>query len=154
MVLALDTLPRKLTAVLLAIAASVPLSGSLWSHYRTDVYSRQGTAESLQQAIALQPNNAELHDRLGRVLLYSSAGDATRARGELERAAALDPRKATYTFTWRWTWNWLETLRVPRGPSNARGAPSRAPRPSSGMKQISGGVASRTIARSHWRGSC
>jgi len=98
MVLALDTLPRKLTAVLLAIVASVPLSVSLWSHYRTDVYSRQGTPESLQQAIALQPASAELHNRLGRVLLYSSAGDATRARGELERAAALDPRKATYTI--------------------------------------------------------
>ena len=98
MVLALDTLPRKLTAVLLAIVASIPLSVSLWSHYRKDVLAREGTPESLQQAIALQPGNAELHNRLGRVLLYSSAGDATRARGELERAAVLDPRKATYTI--------------------------------------------------------
>ncbi|MBI3484629.1 MAG: tetratricopeptide repeat protein [Acidobacteria bacterium] len=96
--MALDTLPRKLTAILLALAASVPLSVSLWSQYRTDFYSRQGTAESLQQAIALQPGNAELHNRLGRVLLYSPAGAALRAKGELERAAALDPRTATYTI--------------------------------------------------------
>ena len=97
MVLALDTLPRKLTAILLALAASIPLSISLWSHCRTDSYSRQGTPESLQKAIALQPGNAELHNRLGRVLLYSPAGDAAGAKTELERAAALDPRTARYT---------------------------------------------------------
>ncbi len=96
MVLALDTLPRKLTALLLALAASVPLSVSLWSQYRADVYSREGSPESLQQAIALQPSNAELHNRLGRVLLYSPSGDATRARTEFERAAVLDPRNASY----------------------------------------------------------
>ncbi len=97
MELALDTLPRKLIALLLAVAASIPLSVSLWSQYRTDSYSRQGTPESLQQAIAIQPGNAELHNRLGRVLLYSPAGDATRARAELERAVAIDPRTASYT---------------------------------------------------------
>ncbi|MBI3663850.1 MAG: hypothetical protein HY234_12480 [Acidobacteria bacterium] len=97
MVLALDTLLRKLTAILLALAASIPLSLSLWSQYRTDFYSRQGTPESLQQAIALQPGNAELRNRLGRVLLYSPAGDAARAKTELERAVALDPRTAAYT---------------------------------------------------------
>lgn len=97
MVLALDTLPRKLTAILLALAASVPLSVSLWNQYRADSYSRQGTPESLQQAIALQPSNAELHNRLGRVLLYSPAGDTERAKTELERAAAVDPRTAAYT---------------------------------------------------------
>ena len=97
MVLALDTLPRKLTAILLALAASVPLSVSLWSQYRADFYSRLGTPESLQQAIALQPSNAELHNRLGRVLLYSPAGETERAKKELERAAAIDPRTAAYT---------------------------------------------------------
>lgn len=96
MVFALDTLPRKLIAILLAIVASIPLSVSLWSQYRAETYSRQGTAESLQKAIALQPGNAELHNRLGRVLLYSPASDATRAKAELERAAAIDPRTARY----------------------------------------------------------
>jgi tetratricopeptide (TPR) repeat protein len=98
MVLALDTLPRKLTTLLLALAASVPLSISLWSQYRADFYSRQGTVEALQQAIAMQPGNAELHNRLGRTLLYSPSGDVARAKGELERAAALDPRTAGYTI--------------------------------------------------------
>ncbi|MCL5287198.1 MAG: hypothetical protein M1453_04290 [Acidobacteria bacterium] len=98
MVLALDTLPRKLTALLLALIASVLLSVSLWSQYRAESLSRQGTPESLEQAIALQPDNAELHNRLGRVLLYAPANDATRARKELERAAALDPRNAKYTI--------------------------------------------------------
>ncbi len=96
MVLALDTLPRKLTAILLAVGASIPLSIYLWNHYWADSFSREGTPESLQQAIALQPSNAEMHNRLGRMLLYSPASDTGRAKAELERATTLDPRTASY----------------------------------------------------------
>ena len=98
MVLALDTLPKKLLVLLLALVASVPLSLSLWSQYRAEAFARKGSAESLEQAIAIQPGNAELHNRLGRVLLYSPAGDPARAKGELERAAALDPRAGAYAI--------------------------------------------------------
>jgi hypothetical protein len=96
MALALDTLPRKLIAILLAIGASVPLGISLWVHYWADAYSRQGSPNSLQKAISLQPRNGELHNHLGRLLFYSTVSDANRAKAELERAATLDPHAGRY----------------------------------------------------------
>lgn len=96
MVLALDTLPRKLLLAAAAAAATVGLSIPLWSHYQVNRYSSQGTRENLEQAVALQPENAELRNRLGRVLLYSPLGDGAQARVELERATQFNARTAAY----------------------------------------------------------
>lgn len=96
MVLALDTLPRKLLLAALAAAATAGLGLPLWSHYQVSRYSAQGTRENLERAVALQPGNAELHNRLGRVLLYSPLGDGAEARAALERATQLGPRTAAY----------------------------------------------------------
>lgn len=96
MVLALDTLPRKLLLALLAAAATAGLSIPLWSHYQVSRLSAEGTRENLERAIALQPGNPELHNRLGRVLLYSPLGDGGAARAALERAVQLGPHTASY----------------------------------------------------------
>jgi tetratricopeptide (TPR) repeat protein len=96
MVLQLDTLFRKAAVAGLAVAATVGLSLPLWAQFRVSRLSSEGTQESLQAAVALQPRNAELHNRLGRVLLYSPLGDATRTMAELQRAVELDARSGSY----------------------------------------------------------
>jgi tetratricopeptide (TPR) repeat protein len=96
MVLHLDTLLRKAAVAGLATAATMGLSLPLWAQFRVARLSAQGTQESLEAAVAIQPRNAELHNRLGRVLLYSPLGDATRTMAELQRAIELDPRNGAY----------------------------------------------------------
>jgi tetratricopeptide (TPR) repeat protein len=98
MVLALDTLPRKTLAVVLTAAASLPLANELWRQYRADSYARQGSSESIERAIALEPTNAEFRNRLGRVLLFTPGGEIQRAKSELEYATQLDPRSASYAI--------------------------------------------------------
>lgn len=94
--LLLDTLPRRILAATTAAAAAVGVSLLLLGQFQVDRLSREGTAESLERAISLQPENAELHNRLGRLLMFSASGDATRSSVELERAAALDPRSGRF----------------------------------------------------------
>ncbi len=96
MVLNLDTLPRKAAVAGLAAAATLGLSLPLWSHFRVSRLSAEGTQESLQAAVVIQPRNAELHNRLGRVLLYSPLGDAARTTAELQRAVEVDPRNGAF----------------------------------------------------------
>jgi hypothetical protein len=96
MTLNLDTLPRKAAVALLALAATLGLSLPLWSHFQVARLSAHGTRESLEQAISLQPRNAELHNRLGRLLLYSPLGDPARTAAELQRAVELDPRSGAF----------------------------------------------------------
>lgn len=96
MILHLDTLPRKAALAALAAAATLGLSLPLWAHFRVSRLSAGGTQESLEAAVALQPNNAELHNRLGRVLLYSPQGDAAHTLAELQRAVELDPRNGGF----------------------------------------------------------
>lgn len=128
MVLALDTLPRKVLVALLAAGATLGLSLPIASHYRAELYSRLGTQENLEKALVLQPVNAELHNRLGRVLLYSPLGDAKRAIRELNRAVELDALSGSY---------WVDlalalelegdTARAARSLARARAAEPRTP---------------------------
>ena len=96
MVLHLDTLLRKAAVAGLATAATLGLSLPLWAQFRTARLSALGTQESLEAAVTVQPRNAELHNRLGRVLLYSPLGDASRTMAQLQRAVELDPRNGAY----------------------------------------------------------
>ncbi len=96
MVLALDTNLRKLLAVLASVAASALLALPVWSHLHADHFSRQGTQVALRKAIDFEPANAELRNRLGRVLLYSPLGDTKQALHELDRATRMDPRTAAF----------------------------------------------------------
>lgn len=96
MVVHLDTWLRKTAVAALATLATLGLSVPLWAQFRVARLAAQGTQESLQAAVALQPRNAELHNRLGRVLLYSPLGDTARTMAELQRAVELDPRNGSY----------------------------------------------------------
>lgn len=92
----LDTLPRKLMVATAAAAAAAGIFLLLARQFQVERLSSEGTAESLGRAIALQPENSELHNRLGRMLLFSVAGDPARSAVELERAAELDPRSGRF----------------------------------------------------------
>ncbi len=115
MVLRLESLPKKLGAIALVAVASAPVSASLFTTFRTEQFRRAGTADSLAQALALQPQNAQLHNHLGRILLYSPEGDSRQAELHLERATALDPRSGDY-------WTDLALAREMRGDVNGAGA--------------------------------
>lgn len=56
----------------------------------------EGTQESLQEAVAIHSRDAELHNRLGRVLLYAPLGDVARTLAELQRAVELDPGNGVF----------------------------------------------------------
>jgi len=96
MVLNLNSLPRKAAAAIVAAGATLGLSVPLWSQFRAAQLSAEGTQESLSRAIQLQPANAEIHNRYGRVLLYSPLADAAQAKAALLRAVELDPRNGAY----------------------------------------------------------
>ncbi len=96
MVFALDTVPRKIALAAAALAATAGLSLPLWSHYRAAQLSRAGTREGLEQALRWQPHSAELHNRLGRLLLYAPAAEPPRALAELQRAVELNPRSGSF----------------------------------------------------------
>jgi tetratricopeptide (TPR) repeat protein len=92
----------------LAIGAWLPLALALTTIFRVEYLSRQATPESLTQAIALSPRNAELHSRLGRTLLLSPEVDSAQAEQHLSRAVSLDPRNGDY-------WTDLALAREARG---------------------------------------
>jgi tetratricopeptide (TPR) repeat protein len=96
MVLHLDTVLRKAAVAGLAIAATLGLSLPLWAQFRAAHLSALGTQEGLEAAVSVQPRNAELHNRLGRLLLYSPLGDAARTMAQLQRAVELDPRNGSH----------------------------------------------------------
>lgn len=89
-------MPRQAVVLGLALLATASLMVPLWGHYRADALARSGTQQDLEQALALQPGNAELHNRLGRMLLLLPLGDAQQARSHLEEAVRLDPRAGIY----------------------------------------------------------
>ncbi|GEM_PF-5515231 len=89
-------MPRQAAALALALLATAGLMAPLWKHYRVDALQRGGTQAELEQALALQPGNAELHNRLGRLLLLLPLGDTGQAGKRLEEAARLDPRGGIY----------------------------------------------------------
>jgi tetratricopeptide (TPR) repeat protein len=96
MVLLLETLPRKLVTVALAVLLATAMGFSLWQQYRVETLQRQGTREGLEAALEIQPRNAEFHNRLGRILLYSPGGNPDRAMAQLARAAQLNERRASF----------------------------------------------------------
>jgi len=96
MVLHLDTLLRKAAVAGLAGAATLGLSLPLWSQFHAARLSAQGTHESLQAAVHVQPRNAEMQNRLGRLRLYSPLGDAAHTLAALQRAVELDPRNGAF----------------------------------------------------------
>jgi hypothetical protein len=96
MVYALDTVSRKIAVAAAALAATAGLSLPLWSQYRAAQLARAGTREALEQAIRWQPHSAELHNRLGRLLLYAPVAEPQKALAELQRAVELGPRNGSF----------------------------------------------------------
>lgn len=96
MVLEISTLPRKLGVLATAGLASAALAFPLSVHFRVDQLNRRGTQQHLEEALRLRPGDAELHNRLGRTLLYSPLQSAERALRELEQATRLDGRNGQY----------------------------------------------------------
>ncbi len=111
--LALDTVLRKLSVATVAAGATAALILPVWSHFRADTFARQGDLPGLERALEYEPLNSGLHNRLGRVLLYAPLGDELRARKELERAVALDPRSAR---------NWMDLAIAQEIAGNLSGA--------------------------------
>jgi len=96
MTLDLSTSPRKLAAALAVALATVALSLPLYAQYQADSYASLGTQSGLQRALELQPRNAEFHNRLGRLLLYTPLADATQTLKETETATQLAPLNGQY----------------------------------------------------------
>lgn len=96
MELLLDSLFRKLLAVLAAAAATAGLSLPLWRYFQVERLEAEGSPASLEHAIQLQPEKAALHNRLGHILLFSEADNSARALAAVERATALDPHSGAY----------------------------------------------------------
>jgi len=96
MTLELDTIPRKLAVAAAVALATVGLALPLLAHYQADHDSSQGTRESLERALALQPRNAEFHNRLGRLLLYTPLADPALTLREIETATRLEPGNGQY----------------------------------------------------------
>lgn len=96
MVLVLDTLSRRVLAAITCLGLSSFAALSLWSTVRSEQLSRRGTAAALQLALQMEPRQAELHNRLGRILFHSPEGSAANALASLERATQLDPHSAAY----------------------------------------------------------
>lgn len=90
MILELNTRPRKCALAGVAALATVglwfPLSAQYWAAH----HSAAGNQEGLEKALAFQPGSAELHNHLGKLLLYSQ--NPQRSLMELEKATQLDPR--------------------------------------------------------------
>ncbi|MBI3405418.1 MAG: tetratricopeptide repeat protein [Acidobacteria bacterium] len=89
-------MPRKLALVGVAALATLALALPLSAHFRAAYHADFGTREHVIKAIELTPRNAELHNRLGRLLLYSPLGNPHQAVRELQLATQLDPRTGQY----------------------------------------------------------
>ena len=113
MTINLDSLPRKLAVIGALALTSAALTLPISAHYRAAAAAEPGTQAGLEQAIALQPRNAELHNRLGRVLLYTPLADAARTQRELELATQLNPRSGQF---------WLDLAMFHEGRGNLTAA--------------------------------
>lgn len=90
MTVELNTRPRKLALASVVALATVGLWFPLSAHYWAAHHSAVGSQEALEKALTFQPGNAEMHNQLGKLLLYSQSPQ--RALLELERATQLDPQ--------------------------------------------------------------
>jgi len=96
MELVLEHWPSRIFVATAAAAITVPLALVLWKHVQADRLAREGSITSLEQAVPLEPRNADLHWRLGRAELFSEGGSTAAAVNSLEQAAALNPQVAAY----------------------------------------------------------
>jgi len=96
MELVLERWPSRIFAAAVAAAATAALSLQLWKHLEADRLAQEGTVASLERAEQLEPRNAELYWRLGRLELFSESGSPAAAVAALEQATLLDPRSGAY----------------------------------------------------------
>lgn len=108
MELLLESMARRLLAVIAAVAATAGLSLPLWRYFQVERLEAEGSPASLERAIQLQPEKAALHNRLGHLLLFSGAEENGRAMATLERATVLNPHAGAY-------WVELSTAREQQG---------------------------------------
>jgi hypothetical protein len=88
---------RRSTAGFIAVSLALAIPYFWWitQHYRASASSADLSLDGLQQAVRLDPANAEYHDMLGRYYLYVSQ-DALQGAAQFQRAAALDPHSSRY----------------------------------------------------------
>ena len=91
MELLLDNMFRKLLAAFAAAVATVGLALPLWKYFQVDRLETEGSPASLERAIQIQPDKAELFGSLGHTLQFAAADNSARAMAALERATGLNP---------------------------------------------------------------
>lgn len=115
MELVLERWPGRILVAAVAVAITAPLSMDLWRHAQADRLAREGSISSLQQAVRLEPRNADLHWRLGRAELFSEGGNTPAAVTALQEAASLNPAVGAY-------WVDLALAREGQGDTSAAGS--------------------------------
>lgn len=96
MELVLEHWPSRILAAAVLIAATVGLSLQLWKLFYADRLAQEGSVNSLEHALRLEPRNAELYWRLGRMELFSESGSPVAAIAALDEATRLDPYSGAY----------------------------------------------------------
>jgi len=96
MELVLERWPSRILAAAVAAAATAALSLELWKHVEAVVLAQDGTVAGLERAQQLEPKNADLFWRMGRLQLFSESGSPSAAVAALEQATKLDPRTGIY----------------------------------------------------------
>ena len=96
MELVLERWPSRILAAAAAVAATVALSLELGKHLEASWLAQEGNLASLEHAEQLEPRNAELYWRAGRLELFSEAGTPAAAIADLDRATKLDPGAGAY----------------------------------------------------------
>jgi len=96
MELVLERWPSRILAAGVAVAATAALSLELWKHLEAGWLAQEGSLASLEHAQQLEPRNAELYWRAGRLELFSESGSPAAGVAALDRATKLDPRAGAY----------------------------------------------------------
>jgi tetratricopeptide (TPR) repeat protein len=96
MVVRLSSGLKKVAVMLLACGSFAGVAFAASRYLRVEWLSRAGTQDSLRRALQAQPADADLHNKLGRILLYSPESDSAQAEQHLSRATALDPYNGLY----------------------------------------------------------
>jgi tetratricopeptide (TPR) repeat protein len=91
MELLLDNVFRRLLAAFAAAVATAGLALPLWKYFQVDRLETEGSLASLERAILIQPDKADLYGSLGHSLQFEAADNSGRAIAALERATELDP---------------------------------------------------------------
>ena len=113
--LVLERWPSRILAAAAAAAISAPLSLDLLKHVQAGRLAREGSITSLEQAVQLEPRNAELHWRLGRAEFFSEGGSPSVAVASFTRATELNPRAGAY---------WVDLARAHEGDGDSAAAAS------------------------------